>query len=228
MKNLTGIKALAFDAYGTLFDVHSVVQSAESMFPGSGLALSQMWRSKQLEYMFLRSLMGRYVSHEENTEAALVHCVNHMGFRAEPQARRALMAAYERLSPFPDAVAALPMLKQLKTSILSVGTPELLRRLVSHSGLEEYFDELLSVDSVKIYKPHPRTYQLVIDAFGVERHEVGFVSSNYFDVAGATAFGFKVIWINRFGVTPDELGLVPSCELKSLAELPHLLGLCPA
>jgi len=225
MTKLTGIKALAFDAYGTVFDVHSVAQLADDMYPGKGQTLSQMWRSKQLEYMFLRSLMGRYIPHNENTEAALTYCMQYLGLDGGQQARAALMAAYEKLSPFADAKATLPILHQLKTAILSVGTPALLQRLVTNAGVESHFDKLLSVDSVKIYKPHPRTYQLATDAFGLARHEIAFVTSNYFDVAGAVAFGFQVIWINRAAALPDELGLKPSAELKSIADIPALLGL---
>lgn len=225
MTELTGIKALAFDAYGTVFDVHSVVTLAEKMFPGKGQALSQLWRAKQIEYMYLRTLMGRYVPHNENTEAALRYSLKFLQLPAGEGERRTLMSTYESLSPFPDAAAALPQLAGIKRSILSVGTPDLLSSLVRNSGLAAQFDKLFSVDAVKVYKPHPMTYQLVIDHFGVERHEVGFVTSNFFDVAGARAFGFKVIWINRKGDLPDELGLMPHVELQSIEQLPQVLGM---
>lgn len=225
MQQLTGIKALAFDAYGTVFDVHSVIALAEQFFPGKGQALSQLWRAKQIEYMYLRTLMGRYVPHDQNTEAALKYCMKFLQLPGGEPERKALMAAYETLTPFPDAVATLPQLASLKRSILSVGTPDLLRKLVGNAGVAEQFDKLFSVDAVKAYKPHPTTYQMATDGFGVDRHEVGFVTSNYFDVAGARAFGFKVIWINRKGDLPDELGLVPHVELQSIAQIPQVLGL---
>ncbi len=225
MKQLTGIKALAFDAYGTVFDVHSVVELAEKFFPGKGVALSQMWRAKQIEYMYLRTLMGRYVPHDQNTEAALKYCMKFLQLPGGEKERKALMSEYETLKPFPDAVAALPKLAGLKRSILSVGTPDLIKSLVTNSGLADQFDKLFSVDAVKVYKPHPMTYQMAIDYFGVDRHEVGFVTSNYFDVAGARAFGFKVIWINRKGDIPDELGLLPHVELKSIEQIPEVLGI---
>ncbi len=225
MTELTGIKALAFDAYGTVFDVHSVVALAEQMFPGKGQALSQLWRAKQIEYMYLRTLMGRYVPHNENTEAALRYSLKFLQLPGGESERRKLMSAYESLTPFPDAAAALPQLASIKRSILSVGTPDLINALVRNSGLADQFDKLFSVDAVKVYKPHPQTYQMAIDHFGVERHEVGFVTSNFFDVAGARAFGFKVIWINRKADLPDELGLLPHVELRSIEQLTQVLGI---
>ena len=224
MKKLHGIKALAFDAYGTVFDVHSVVTLAEEMFPGKGKELSQLWRSKQIEYMFLRTIMGRYIPHDQNTEAGLKYSMKYLKLPGGESERKALMAAYEKLSPFDDARQALPKLSGIKKAILSVGTQSLLSNLVGNAGIASQFDALLSVDEVKVYKPHPRTYQLAIDKFGLERHEIGFVTSNYFDVAGAKAFGFQVIWINRNSALPDELGLPPDVELNSIEQIPEILS----
>jgi 2-haloacid dehalogenase len=216
-------KAVVFDAYGTVFDVHSVAVLADAMFPGSGAKLSQLWRSKQLEYMFLRSLMGRYVPHNENTEAALVYSCKQLGLGATPQQQQDLMAAYLRLSPFPDAAQTLTELTSYKRAILSVGTPAMLEETTDNAGLRSHFDRLISVDAVKVYKPHPAVYQLVLDELGVPREEVAFVTSNFFDVAGAKAFGFRVYWINRTQMLPDELGLSPDVVLSQLAELPEAL-----
>jgi 2-haloacid dehalogenase len=224
MKKLHGIKALAFDAYGTVFDVHSVVTLAEEMFPGKGKELSQLWRSKQIEYMFLRTIMGRYIPHDQNTEAGLKYSMKYLKLPGGESERKALMAAYEKLSPFDDARQTLPKLNGIKKAILSVGTQSLLSNLVGNAGIASQFDALLSVDEVKVYKPHPRTYQLVIDKFGLERNEIGFVTSNYFDVAGAKAFGFQVIWINRNSALPDELGLPPDVELNSIEQIPEILS----
>lgn len=224
MKKLHGIKALAFDAYGTVFDVHSVVTLAEEMFPGKGKELSQLWRSKQLEYMFLRTIMGRYIPHDQNTEAGLKYSMKYLKLPGGESERKALMAAYEKLSPFDDARQTLPKLSGIKKAILSVGTQSLLSNLVGNAGIASQFDALLSVDEVKVYKPHPRTYQLAIDKFGLERHEIGFVTSNYFDVAGAKAFGFQVIWINRNSALPDELDLPPDVELNSIEQIPGILS----
>ncbi|MEI6470003.1 MAG: haloacid dehalogenase type II [Betaproteobacteria bacterium] len=224
MKKLHGIKALAFDAYGTVFDVHSVVTLAEEMFPGKGKELSQLWRSKQIEYMFLRTIMGRYIPHDQNTEAGLKYSMKYLKLPGGESERKALMAAYEKLSPFDDARQTLPKLSGIKKAILSVGTQSLLSNLVGNAGIASQFDALLSVDEVKVYKPHPRTYQLAIDKFGLERHEIGFVTSNYFDVAGAKAFGFQVIWINRNSALPDELDLPPDVELNSIEQIPGILS----
>lgn len=223
MKKLHGIKALAFDAYGTVFDVHSVVALAEKMYPGKGKELSQLWRSKQIEYMFLRTIMGRYIPHNQNTEAGLMYSLKYLELPGGVSERRALMDAYERLSPFEDARQTLPKLNGVKKAILSVGTPSLLKNLVDNAGIAEQFNALLSVDEVKVYKPHPRTYQLATDKFDLQRHEIGFVTSNFFDVAGAKAFGFQVIWINRNSSLPDELGLLPDLELKSITQIPEIL-----
>ncbi len=220
MTSLPSVKAWVFDAYGTVFDVHSVAREADVLFPGKGLELSRLWRSKQIEYMFLRSLMKRYVPHDRNTEAALVYSARHLGLDCSASQRAVLMQAYLRLSPFPEAPKALERLKGATRAILSVGTPSMIQSLVEHAGLASSFEHLLSVDSVKTYKPSPEVYQLVLDSLGVEKKDVGFVTSNYFDVAGAKAFGFKVYWINRTGAIPDELDLLPDVELKSLAELP--------
>ncbi|MBT8582853.1 haloacid dehalogenase type II [Polynucleobacter paneuropaeus] len=224
MKKLHGIRALAFDAYGTVFDVHSVVTLAETMFPGKGKELSQLWRSKQIEYMFLRTIMGRYIPHDQNTEAGLTYSMKYLGLPGGASERKALMDAYEKLSPFDDARKTLPKLNGIKKAILSVGTPSLLTNLVGNAGIASQFDALLSVDEVKVYKPHPRTYQLATDKFNLQRHEIGFVTSNYFDVAGAKAFGFQVIWINRNSALPDELGLLPDIELNSIENIPEILS----
>jgi 2-haloacid dehalogenase len=220
MTSNSSIKAWVFDAYGTVFDVHSVARRADAMFPGKGQELSRLWRAKQIEYMFLRSLMKRYVPHDQNTQAALVYCCKTLGLPCTPQQRDELMQAYLQLSPFPEAPPALARLEGKTRAILSVGTPPMLEAMVGHAGLAASFEHLLSVDSVKTYKPSPQVYQLVLDSLGVTRDEVGFVTSNYFDVAGAKAFGFKVFWINRGGAVPDELDLLPDVELDSLAGLP--------
>jgi 2-haloacid dehalogenase len=219
MAKQSTIKAAVFDAYGTVFDVHSVIELAERFFPGQGKGLSQMWRSKQLEYMFLRSLMGRYVPHDENTEAALVYCCRQLGIACDAERRQQLMAAYLHLRPFPDAIAALDALSGYRRAILSVGTRPMLEEMTTYAGVRQKFDELLSVDDVAVYKPHPDTYRLVTDRLDVSRSEVAFVTSNYFDVAGAKAFGFNVFWINRSNAVPDELGLLPDVTLDRLTGL---------
>lgn len=213
------LKAFVFDAYGTVFDVHSVAALAEQFFPGHGQSLSQLWRAKQIEYMYLRTLMGRYIPHNENTESALVYACKALDLKCDSAQRAKLMQAYLRLTPYPEAVGALEALAGHKRAILSVGTKPMLTEMVAHAGMTRHFDKLISVDAVKVYKPHPATYQLVLDELGVARPEVGFVTSNYFDVAGAKAFGFTVFWINRNNALPDELGLLPDHVLNDLAAL---------
>jgi 2-haloacid dehalogenase len=213
------LKAFVFDAYGTVFDVHSVVELTEKFFPGKGSLVSQTWRAKQIEYMYLRSLMGRYIPHDENTEAALVYTCKFLQLECDATRRTQLMNAYLELKPFPEAVEALEALSSYKRAILSVGTKPMLNTMVKQAGMTHLFDKLISVDAVKIYKPHPDTYQLVLDELHVVKSEVGFVTSNFFDVAGAKSFGFKVFWINRTSAVPDELGLLPDHVLLSLAEL---------
>jgi 2-haloacid dehalogenase len=213
------IKAVVFDAYGTIFDVHSVIALAERLYPGAGARLSQTWRAKQIEYMFLRSLMGRYIPHDQNTESALVYAVKSLGLSCSVEQPKQLMDAYLRLSPFPDTREALAALSQYKRAILSVGTERMLEETTTNAGIRDSFDALLSVDDVKIYKPHPKTYQLALDRLNVAKTEVAFVTSNYFDVAGAKSFGFNVFWINRTGALPDELDLLPDVVLSRLTEL---------
>jgi 2-haloacid dehalogenase len=224
MKRYPQIKALVFDAYGTVFDVHSVAVRAEKMFPGKGQALSQGWRAKQLEYMFLRTLMNRYVPHNRNTEAALTYVARQLQLPCGPAERSELMNEYLHLKPFADVPPALVALRNYRRAILSVGTPDMLSETVRNAGLQDQFEKLISVDSVKVYKPHPRVYQLAAEELGVTKEEVGFVTSNYFDVAGAKAYGFTVFWINRTGAFPDELDLNPDVVLGSLTELVSTLA----
>ncbi|MBM3359417.1 MAG: haloacid dehalogenase type II [Betaproteobacteria bacterium] len=215
------IKALVFDAYGTLFDVHTVAELCERTFPGKGMALSQLWRAKQLEYTWLRSLMGRYEDFARITADALRHACSALELKLEAAHLLRLMDAYDRLALFADAREALPALSGYKRAILSNGTPAMLDALVKHAGLERQLDALLSVDAARVFKPDPRVYQLAVDRLALPPPEIGFVSSNYWDAAGAKSFGFRVFWINRGGVTPDALGITPDAAMKSLAELPQ-------
>lgn len=219
MPNVKKLNAFVFDAYGTVFDVHSVVSLADSFFPGKGVLLSQTWRAKQIEYMYLRTLMGRYVPHDQNTEAALVYSCKLLELDCDADRRAALMGEYLKLKPFPDVPGALEALSGYRRAILSVGTKPMIEAIVTNAGLSSQFDALLSVDTVKAYKPHPSVYQLVLDEMSLAKDEVGFVTSNFFDVAGAKSFGFKVFWINRGRLVPDELGFMPDHILNNLDEL---------
>ena len=209
-------EALVFDAYGTLYDVHSVVRRCETCFPGKGTQLSQLWRAKQLEYTWQRSLMQRYVPFSQVTREALAYSCAALGLDMGQHAE-ALMGEYLRLSPFPEVPAALERLK-MKRAILSNGSPDVLDPLVRNSGLR--FDAVLSVDELKVYKPAPQVYELAVRRLKVPKERIGFVSSNCWDALGAKSFGFRVYWINRGGAPLDPLGFRPDAELRSLAELP--------
>ena len=208
---------LLYDAYGTLWDVHSVMQRCEACWPGKGVQVSQLWRTKQLEATWLRSLMGRYVPFSTVTREALEFACESMGLILDESQKHGLMAEYLTLATFPDVADALMRKVAGRTGILSNGSPDMLEPLVKHSGLK--FDAVLSVDEVKVFKPAPRVYQLAVDRFGVPKERIGFVTSNFWDAAGAKSFGFTVYWINRGGVAAERLGFQPDRILKSLAGL---------
>lgn len=219
------ISALVFDAYGTLFDVHSVTETCERLFPGKGGSLSQLWRTKQLEYTWQRSLMGRYADFNRVTEDGLRYACGALALRYSQGALDTLMEAYRHLKPFPDAVAALSALKaRAKLAILSNGTPAMLQAVIANSGLKTTFDAVLSVDPAGIFKPAPRVYQLAADHLHMPKDEIGFVSSNGWDAAGAKAFGFQVFWVNRTALPVEELDAMPDAVLKNLGDLPAALN----
>ena len=213
-------QALVFDAYGTLYDVHSVIQRCDRFWPDRGAALSQLWRTKQLEYTWQRSLMRRYAPFSQVTREALAYACQALKLPLAPQQEEALMQQYLALAAYadvPDALASLPGRK----AILSNGSPDMLDPLVQHSGLA--FDAVLSVDAVKVFKPAPEVYQLAVDRLGVAKEAIGFVSSNCWDALGAKSFGFRVYWINRAGSPVDRLGFQPDGLLGSLGDLPEVL-----
>ena len=209
------VDALVFDAYGTLYDVHSVIRRCETCFPGKGIQLSQLWRAKQLEYTWQRSLMQRYVPFSQVTREALAYSCAALGLSHRSH-EESLMGEYLRLSTFPEVPAALERLK-VKRAILSNGSPDLLDPLVRNSGLK--FDAVLSVDELKIYKPAPQVYELAVKRLKVAKERIAFVSSNCWDALGAKSYGFRVYWINRSAAPLDRLGFVPDEQVKSLDEV---------
>jgi 2-haloacid dehalogenase len=211
------IQAWVFDAYGTLYDVHSVAQRCNGFWPGQGAALSQLWRTKQLEYTWQRSLMQRYVPFSQVTREALAYACEALRLDLSVPRMEALMSEYLRLSPYPDVREALKKLEGTQLAILSNGSPDMLDPLVQDSGLP--LDAVLSVDSLKIFKPAPQVYQLAVERLGVAKEHIGFVSSNCWDALGAKAFGFSVYWINRLGAPVDRLGFAPDRLLTTLSEL---------
>jgi 2-haloacid dehalogenase len=213
------IRAVVFDAYGTLFDVHSVIRRCDQIFPGKGAALSQLWRTKQLEYTWLRSLMGRYEDFEAVTRAALRVATQTLGVSCPAATEEALLQEYLQLKPYPEVVAAIAALGDRPLAILSNGSPAMLDPLVANAGLTRHFDAVISVDRLRIYKPHPSVYQLAVDELRVSRERIAFISSNFWDVSGATAFGFRTYWINRSNAHRDELGFQPFAVLTGLDQL---------
>jgi 2-haloacid dehalogenase len=212
--------ALVFDAYGTLYDVHSVAQRCESFFPGAGQRLSQLWRAKQLEYTWLRSLMRRYAPFSTVTREALAYACEALSLRLGVTPMEALMAEYLMLSPFAEVPKALQGLK-LRKAILSNGSRDMLEPLVRHSRLE--LDAVLSVDEVKVFKPAPQVYELAVQRLGVPKERIGFVSSNGWDAAGAKSYGFQVFWINRARAPVERLGFQPDRVISTLADLSEVL-----
>ena len=209
------LDALVFDAYGTLYDVHSVRLRCDSFFPGQGEALSQLWRAKQLEYTWQRSLMQRYAPFSIVTREALAYSCQKLGLPLTAERMEALMGEYNMLAVYPDVAPALARFGSAKKAILSNGSPDMLEPLVAHSGLR--FDAVISVDELGVYKPAPEVYRLASNRLATRR--IGFVSSNCWDALGAKSFGFTVFWINRTGAPVDRLGLEPDRIVGGLDEI---------
>jgi 2-haloacid dehalogenase len=206
------LDALVFDAYGTLYDVHSVTQRCERCFPGQGARLSQLWRAKQLEYTWQRSLMQRYVPFSQVTREALEYSCAALGLAFDAS----LMQEYLKLELFPEvrpALARLPVIKAIRSN----GSPDLLEPLVRHSGLA--FEAVLSVDELRVFKPAPQVYELAVRRLGVPKERIGFVSSNCWDAIGAKSYGFRVWWVNRGGAPLDRLGFTPDEVVETLDEI---------
>jgi len=242
------IKAVVFDAYGTLYDIQSVAAVTEQAFPGHGEMITQIWRIKQLEYSWLRSLMGRYANFNSITRDSLAYSLRVLGLSADADVFDRIMDKYLALDLYPDALATLAAMTDRRLAILSNGSPAALQALVKASGLDRVLHATISVDAVKIFKPSPQAYALIQPALGVDPAEVLFVSSNPWDVCGAKAFGLKVAWIERVSpeaiaeacatsdlVPPltmfkalrtqmDELGFAPDHRIAALSELPELVA----
>jgi 2-haloacid dehalogenase len=215
------IRAIAFDAYGTIFDVHSVGVLADRLFPGRGAELAAVWRIKQIDYTRLRTMSGRYLPFSKVTRDALVWAARSLGLSLDAEATEALMAAYDSLAVFEDSAEALRVLRSLgmPMAILSNGDPPMLEAVVANGALEGTFDHLLSVDLVGRFKTAPECYELGPKAFGVSAHEILFVSSNCWDACGATWFGYTTFWINRAGMPLEELGVVPAATGTTMRDV---------
>lgn len=220
------IEACVFDAYGTLFDVHSAAARVRDELGEKADALSNLWRQKQLEYTWLRSLMGRHEDFWRLTGDALDYSMRRLEID-DTNLRARLMELYLQLEAYPEVTEVLTRLKDggKKTAILSNGEPSMLISAAKSAGIYPLLDHILSVEQVGIFKPHPSVYQLAVDSLKVAPGEVSFQSSNGWDAHGAGAFGFVVAWVNRFGQPAELLPAPPQAELKTLSELPPLLGL---
>ena len=222
---LTPIDACVFDAYGTLFDVNSAAARCRDALGDRAEALSATWRAKQLQYSWLRSLMGAHVDFFRLTGEALDFALERHGF-ADADLRRRLLDIYKQLSAYPEVPAMLKAVRAagFRTAILSNGAPEMLTSAVTAAGLAADLELVLSVQSVGVYKPHPSVYQLAVDRLGVPAGRICFLSANGWDVAGAAHFGFRCVWINRAGEPRDRLPAGPEIELPDLTDLPRLVG----
>jgi 2-haloacid dehalogenase len=242
------IKAVVFDAYGTLYDVQSVATVTEEAFPGYGEIITQIWRIKQLEYSWLRSLMRRYEDFSVITRESLTYTLRLLGLEHDDGVFDRIMEKYLHLDLYPDASSSLAALRGRKLAILSNGSTDMLNALVRNSGLDRVLDATISIDSKRIFKPSPDAYTLIEEKLGVKPAEVLFVSSNPWDAVGAKSFGLNVAWIER--VTPeamalacvdsemvapltmfkairmqmDELGLQPDYRIHALSELPGVVA----
>jgi 2-haloacid dehalogenase len=213
-------KAVAFD-YFVLFNPDSVVPAVERAFPGKGRELTNLWRTRQFEYSWLRSMTDRYADFRTVTEDALVYSTNVMKLNLTDDSKRRLLDAYMRLEPWSDTRPALDQLKASGIRIVTVSnfTPAMLRENADHAGLTGFFDILISTDANHSYKPDPRAYALAIDRLHLAKQDILFAAFGGWDVVGATAFGYPTIWINRFDQPKEELGVRPDRTSRDLSGL---------
>jgi 2-haloacid dehalogenase len=216
---MTPPAAFVFDAYGTLFDPLSVAARAEALLPGHGADLAKLWRTKQLEYTWLGSLMEARSDFLRVTEQALDYALAALALPLDATARRHLVDAWRDLAPYPDVVPALARLAPRPRWILSNGTLAMLEPLVESSGLRPHLDGVLSVDAVDVYKPSPRVYALACERLALPPSRIGFVSSNGWDASGAKACGFSVWWVNRAGLPVERHGPAPDAIVGTLDEI---------
>jgi len=222
---LQGIRACVFDAYGTLFDYASAAAGCRDVLGDKLAPLVALWREKQLQCAWLRSLLGAHADFWQVTGDGLDFALETLGI-ASPELRTRLMNLYLALELFPDVPEMMQRVKAagLKTAILSNGAPAMLAAAVEHAKIGPYLDGVLSIEDASIYKPHPKAYQVAVDRLGLPAASLVFLSSNGWDAYGAARFGMRVVWCNRYGQRPERLPGKPDREIKTLAELPALLG----
>jgi 2-haloacid dehalogenase len=222
---LEGIRACVFDAYGTLFDYASAAARCGDVLGNRLAELNALWREKQLQYSWLRALQGRHADFWQVTGDALDFAMATLGLTGSALRER-LMNLYLGLDAFPEVPGMLQRLKTagLKTAVLSNGTTDMLQSAIANAGIGHVIDLVLSVEEVGVYKPHASVYQLAVGRLGVEREVISLQSSNSWDAYAASAFGLRVVWRNRYGQQPERLPGKPDREVRSLADLPGLLG----
>lgn len=223
-KRLQNIRACVFDAYGTLFDYGSAAAACRDVLGDKLDRLTVLWRDKQLQYTWLRTMQGRHADFWQVTGDALDYALEVLGI-TDAEIRQRLMNLYLELKVFPEGPDTLARLKAagLKTAILSNGTPSMLRAIVENAGIGKLLDAVLSVEQVGVFKTHPKVYQLAVDTLQVAPEEISFQSSNAWDAYAASSFGMRVVWCNRYGQPRERLPGTPDCEIRTLAELPALL-----
>jgi 2-haloacid dehalogenase len=222
---LTGVRACVFDAYGTLFDFASAARGCSDLRPEEMDRLTALWRDKQLQYTWLRAAQQRHADFWQVTGDALDFALDTLGLD-RPFLRDRLMSLYLTLDAYPEVPGTLDRLKRagMRTAILSNGSPDMLAAAVKGARLEGLLDAVLSVEEVGAFKPDPRIYQLAVDRLGLPASAIAFQSANAWDAHAASAFGMRVVWCNRFGQRRERLPGAPDQEIRSLAELPALVG----
>jgi 2-haloacid dehalogenase len=223
---LPRIRACVFDAYGTLFDVNSAAAQAKDALGEKWQPLADLWRAKQLQYTWLRGLMGRHADFWQVTGDALDYAMASLRLE-DASLRERLMELYLELDAYPEVKQTLQRLKAggVKLAILSNGAPRMLAAAAENSGIAGLLDAILSVEAVKVFKPHPSVYRLPADHFRLSPEEMCFLSSNAWDAHAAKAFGFRVVWCNRFGQAPERIPERPDGEIGTLSALPDILGM---
>lgn len=220
------VAACVFDAYGTLIDFGAAVEGRRDRIGEAAGRVNALWRQKQLEYTWLRSLMGRHGDFWQVTGEALAYALDACEVRDDGLADE-LMTLYRSLPAYPDAAETLRCLREagLVTAILSNGTPDMLRASVESAGLSGLVDAVISAEAARIFKPHPSVYRLATDALDLNPHEISFQSANAWDIAGAGSYGMRTVWVHRDGSTMERLPFAPSATISSLADLPALFGI---
>ena len=216
---IENVKACVFDAYGTLFDVNSAAEKSKEKLGSRWESFANSWRTTQLEYTWLRSLMKKHKNFWEITEDSLDHTME--TFKIKKEMRNELLNLYKKLSPYTEVVDCLKVLKdkKIKLAILSNGTPDLLKELVKSNNIENYFDDIFSIESVGIYKPAASVYEMPIKKYNCKPENICFMSSNTWDVSGGGVFGYKAVWVNRFNKIFDKLSYKPKYVINNLKEL---------